>query len=97
MRVIDVLITAPAAMAKVSARWGDAIRRCFENFHQFSFRELFFLPDDSGDGGFELFELDRLDQMFGKSALHAFRDISVHPEATDRNAANRIFGAKNPE
>jgi hypothetical protein len=38
--------------------------------------------------GFEFFQVHRLDQMFGKSRLHAFLDVAVHSKTTDGNAAD---------
>src|SRR5262245_5246657 len=46
MFIVDVLICAPAATAKIGTLWADAIRRAFFNLHQLRLGELFFLAHD---------------------------------------------------
>jgi len=47
MRVIDVLVTAPAAASKIPAGRDGAFVRRFENVNQLAFSKLLFLADDS--------------------------------------------------
>ena len=46
MFVVNVLVRAPAAMAKIGALWPDTMRRAFLDFHELRLSELFFFPHD---------------------------------------------------
>jgi hypothetical protein len=52
MLIIDVLIRAAAASAKIRALWRDAIGRTLLNFDQLCFGELLFFPHDFGGNQF---------------------------------------------
>src|SRR3712207_3952421 len=48
MRVVDVLVAAPAAASEVWALRHGAFRRWLEDFDELRFRELLFLANDPG-------------------------------------------------
>jgi len=52
--VVDVLIGAAAATAKVWALWRNAMRRAFFNIDKFCFGELVFVAHDLGGNGFAI-------------------------------------------
>src|SRR6266481_69605 len=54
MFVVDVLVRASAAAAKIGALRCDAMRGAFLNFHQLRLGELFFLAHDLGRNEFAL-------------------------------------------
>src|SRR5438477_1060037 len=66
MFVVDVLISASAAMAKVRALRLDPIRRRLSNIDKFGLGELFFLPHDLRRHKFTL------DRIRNKNSLPTF-------------------------
>src|SRR5438552_835040 len=77
MLVIDMLIRAATASAKIRALWRDAIRRTLLNFNQICFGELLLFPDDFGGNQFALNGVRNEDgfALFPSDAFSTERDV----------------------
>src|SRR5262252_6489910 len=77
MLVIDVLVCASAALAKIRTDRCDAMRRVLLNFHQLRLGKLFFLPHDLGGNCFTVDRIRDKDSLalFTSDAFSAESDV----------------------
>jgi len=98
-RVINVLILAAAALAKVTARRLDALRRRFFDLQQLCPRKMLFDLDNLDFGNFtHEHERDKYDKIVhAANALAAKRDVAdgqTQPVADLKSHKGRLKGVK---